>query len=130
MLKKSDVFLLAGIVLCSGVVFAVMALTGILRDSGGKMFAEVTVDGRLYGEFPLYEDIVVDIDETLGNNTLVISEGRAYISEADCPDKYCVQHRAVSNAGETIICLPHKLVLEIKSQENEAADTGIDAVVQ
>ena len=50
--------------------------------------AEVTVDGRLYGEFPLYEDIVVDIDETLGNNTLVISDGQACISEADCPELF------------------------------------------
>lgn len=130
MVKKNDVFLLAGIALLSGVIFAVMALVGILRGSGGKMLAEVTIDGRLYGKFPLYEDIVVDIDEPLGHNTLVISDGQACISKADCPDRYCVKHSAVSKIGETIICLPHKLVVEIKSYGKGAADTGVDAVVQ
>lgn len=130
MVKKNDVFLLAGIALFSGVIFAVMALAGILRGSGGKMLVEVTIDGRLYGEFPLYEDTVVDIDEPLGHNTIVISGGQVCISEADCPDRYCVKHSAVSKIGETIICLPHKLVVEIKSYGKGAADTGVDAVVQ
>jgi len=35
------------------------------------------------------------------------------VIEADCPDKICVKHTNIKNAGETIICLPHKLVIEI-----------------
>lgn len=130
MVKKNDVFLLAGIALLSGVIFAVMALTGISRGSGGKLLAEVTIDGRLYGEFPMYEDTVVDIDEPLGHNTLVISDGQACISEADCPDQYCVRHRAVSKTGETIICLPHKLVVEIKAYGKVSVGADIDATAQ
>ena len=39
--------------------------------------------------------------------------------EADCPDQYCVEHAAIDKVNETIVCLPHKVVLEIT--EGEAA---------
>ena len=101
-----------------------------LNEIGEDKYALVTVDGGVYGEFPLSEDTVVSVDELLGHNTIVISRGQVCISEADCPDRYCVKHSAVSKIGETIICLPHKLVVEIKSYGKGAADTGVDAVVQ
>ena len=100
------------------------------RGEGEDKYVLVTVDGGVYGEFPLSEDTVVSVDESLGHNTIVISRGQVCISEADCPDRYCVKHSAVSKIGETIICLPHKLVVEIKSYGKGAADTGADAVAQ
>lgn len=33
--------------------------------------------------------------------------------EADCPDHYCVDHAAIDKVNETIVCLPHRVVLEI-----------------
>lgn len=34
--------------------------------------------------------------------------------EAECPDQLCVLHNPISKPGETIVCLPNKVVLEIK----------------
>ena len=56
-------------------------------------------------------------------NTLVIEGGRARIEAADCPDKLCVKQRAISKAGESIICLPHKLVIRI------SGESGVDGTV-
>jgi hypothetical protein len=56
-------------------------------------------------------------------NTLVIEGGRARIEAADCPDKLCVKQRAISKAGESIICLPHKLVIRI------SRESGVDGTV-
>lgn len=130
MVKKNDVLLLAGILLSSIIIFVVMLLIGGAHGEGEDKYVLVTVDGGVYGEFPLSEDTVVSVDELLGHNTIVISGGQVCISEADCPDRYCVKHSAVSKIGGTIICLPHKLVVEIKSYGKGAADTGVDAVVQ
>ena len=47
-------------------------------------------------------------------NTLVINGGKASIVSADCPDKLCVHQQEISKAGESIICLPHKLVVRIE----------------
>ena len=51
-------------------------------------------------------------------NTLVIKDGEASMTEADCPDGICVAHRPIKNTGESIVCLPHKIVVEIQSEEN------------
>jgi hypothetical protein len=51
---------------------------------------------------------------------LVIKDGKAFIQNADCPDKICAEHKPISKTGETIVCLPHKLVIEIT--ENEEND--------
>lgn len=51
-------------------------------------------------------------------NIVVIEHGKAFVREANCPDKICVNHSEISNVGESIICLPHKLIVEIKENKN------------
>ena len=62
------------------------------------------------------KDFKEDVITNYGKNILVIKNGSAYVSEADCPDKICTAHRAISKTGESIVCLPHKLVLTIESE--------------
>ena len=47
------------------------------------------------------------------------------MEEADCPDRLCVRQGAVSRVGESIICLPHELVVTV---EGEEMDGGLDGV--
>ena len=44
------------------------------------------------------------------------------MKEADCPDQICVRHKAISKSGESIVCLPHKVVVEISSEEEQDVD--------
>ena len=44
------------------------------------------------------------------------------ISEASCPDKICVNHKRIQKSGETIICAPNKVVVEIKSKSKNEID--------
>ena len=48
------------------------------------------------------------------------------MTKADCPDKLCVNQNAVSKNGESIICLPNKVVVTVDSSEN----SEFDAVAQ
>ena len=48
------------------------------------------------------------------------------MEKADCPDQVCVRHSAISRNGESIICLPHEVVVSIEDGES----SGADAVVQ
>lgn len=50
-----------------------------------------------------------------GYNLIEISGKRIRIKEADCGDLICVQRGWISKKGETIVCLPHQLVIEIQS---------------
>lgn len=75
---------------------------------------QISVSGDVQTSLSLDEDMVYDVETAYGYNQVVIENGQAYVKDADCPDRICVLHKAISNEGETIICLPHQLVVEIK----------------
>ncbi len=121
---RNDIILAVAIVLIATVGLLLFVLT---KEEGSTV--AVKIDGVVTDTYPLSENIEVLIktgenDENI--NVLTIEDGKASISEADCPDKICVETRAVSFVGETIVCLPHKLVIEIT---NEKTDDQIDVAV-
>ena len=62
-----------------------------------------------------------------GVNKVVINDGKVSMTEADCPDELCVKTGKISRVGETIVCLPHRVVVEIKGSQD---DDSIDSVVR
>lgn len=120
-MKKNDFVLIAVLLLVSVAGFALFTASQADGDT-----AVLRIDGVEKARFPLSEDIVKIISTDAGVNTLVIEDGKAYVREADCPDGICVAHRPISMVGETIVCLPHKVVIEIESQ----AERPLDMVVQ
>lgn len=93
--------------LVAGFVF--LLLTETFAEAGNTVV--VTVDGEAFGEYSLYVDAVYEIGE---GNTLTVSGGEAYMSHADCPDKTCIKMGRVFRFGERIICLPNRVILEIR----------------
>lgn len=121
---RNDIILAVAIVLIATVGLLLFVLT---KEEGSTV--AVKIDGVVTDTYPLSENIEVLIKTGENNeniNVLTIEDGKASISEADCPDKICVETRAVSFVGETIVCLPHKLVIEIT---NEKTDDQIDVAV-
>ena len=106
MMKKNDLILAAAVILAACAIFAFQYFS----RSGGEQYVEITVDD---------EDRTVRINET---NCLVISGGSAVMEWADCPDQICVNHRPVSSGGESIICLPNKVVVSVVSSEESSLD--------
>ena len=84
----------------------------ITRQAGGCV--SVRVDGKPVMELPLGEDTRIVLGEGEHTNTLVIENGAAQVVEASCPDQICVNQGAVRYAGESIVCLPHKLVVTVE----------------
>ena len=117
---KRDILLLVVILAVFLVIFAVYHFTH--QETGGV--AVVTVDGEEYGRYSLEEDqeipILIDGEET---NRLVIADGEADMISADCPDQLCVNEKAASKNGETIVCLPNEVVVTIESDEEADFDT-------
>ncbi|MBQ7707325.1 MAG: NusG domain II-containing protein [Lachnospiraceae bacterium] len=73
----------------------------------------ISADGKTIKTLSLDKDEKYVFESDKGYNIVVIKDKEVYVEEADCPDKICVNHKKISNIGETIICLPHKLVVEI-----------------
>ena len=105
------------------VLLAAAAVAGLLffllREDGDRVV--VTVDGEITAVYPLSEDTEVDIltgreEEQL--NRLVIKDGKAYVEIATCPDGICADHKPISRDGESIICLPHRVVVAVEQDRN------------
>lgn len=114
---KNDLILIAVLLL----VVAGAALILFLSRTPGDTVV-VTVDGQLWGEYSLSEDRTVEIKNGDGYNLLVIEGGKAYVRQASCPDGICSSHRPISHNGESIICLPNKVVIEIRSSGSDQPD--------
>ena len=117
-MKRSDL-ILAGAVLA---VAAVILAYQFFRQDSGEHLVEISVDGEHFGTYNLTDEQTIEIDDT---NRVVIEDGAARMEWADCPDQLCVNHRAVSKNGESIICLPHELVVTV---EGEETDGGLDGM--
>lgn len=117
MFKKKDLFLII-IIMITSVFFII---TSVIKKGTSPNTVKITISGLEYASYSLYNDREVEISNGYGNNKIVINNGMVFISEADCPDKYCVKHKPISKSGESIICLPHKLVVEITG-ENDVVD--------
>ncbi|MBQ9132049.1 MAG: NusG domain II-containing protein [Clostridia bacterium] len=114
---KNDMILIGGLLL----VIALGAMILFLLRTPGDTVV-VTVDGRAFGEYPLSRDREVELHSENGYNLLIIREGKAYVSQASCPDGICSSHRPISKSGESIICLPNKVVVEIRTQNKNQPD--------
>lgn len=133
-MKRKDWYLGIGVIavallLLTGmnIMQRVQAKSGQPKDSRESRVV-VTVDGEVYGSYSLSEDQVIEVEEDDFYNRIRIEDGEAYMEEANCPDGYCEEQGKISNRTQTIVCLPHKLVVEIETiqaagQSEENADT-------
>lgn len=114
---RNDLLLVTVLLLLGGVLALFLRLT---RQTGGTV--SVQVDGKLVMELPLNEDRSLVLGEGEHTNTLVIADGKAQVIGASCPDRICVRQGAVQYDGESIVCLPHRLVITVRG----GAANGID----
>lgn len=94
-----------------------------MANRGKADMVVVYQNGREISRYPLTgnETITIPFDGQ-GYNLLMISDGTASVSDADCPDRLCVNQRNIFQKGESIICLPHKLVITIDSDKEGELD--------
>lgn len=116
---KKDIILLSGIILAAFLFWLVPSF--FHRNEPARV--RVYQDGNPIADYPLAEDLVTAISyEEEYYNLLLIEDGKVSVSDADCPDQLCVKQRSISGNGESIICLPHKLVVQIESGEERRLD--------
>ncbi len=111
-----------------GVLLAVAAaVLGLLLLRGNGDTVRVTVNGKFYAEYALTDTVTHDIRTGESSwNRLVIRDGKAYVEDASCPDGICAAHRPIGRDGESIVCLPHGVVITVI---RAASEDGVDIVV-
>ena len=121
--RNDLIFTVALLVLASAVGLSFF----FLRGEGNTV--SVTVDGVLFGSYPLSQDTEVEIRTGIDGenvNLLVIRDGKASVTHASCPDGICAAHKPIHREGESIVCLPNKVVITVGTTDG---DDGLDVVV-
>lgn len=125
-LKKGDIIVII-LIICS---IAGIFLFSNRKISANSKYIRVTVDGKEVQKIHIDGKLkgkTIKIDTEHGYNLLELTEKGIKISESDCPDKICIHMGEIAEAGDMIVCLPHKLIVEIKS-DNENSE--LDAVIK
>ena len=94
-------------------VICITIIIAFFTSDTGKNVV-ISVEGKIVEEYSLSDNITKEIKTDYGYNTVVISNGECFILKADCRDGICVNRGKISKSGESIVCLPHKLIVEIK----------------
>lgn len=110
--NKTLILLAVGILLC-----CLVAGLLLMRSGAGKTQVQVTVNGTVWGTYPLNQNrrVVIGPEDGSWHNTLVIENGSAAIVESDCDNQICVHTPALQEGlVGLIVCLPHGVVVELR----------------
>ena len=114
------------------ICICVILLAGLLIigqkmvSAAGAAQAVVTVDGKSYGTYSLKQEQVIRIETDQGYNELTIKDGKASVTASDCKNQVCVHSMAISQNGQSIICLPHKVIIQITGAGEKQPDAVAD----
>ncbi len=87
-----------------------------------EKYVSIQVDGRETKKIIFDKNIIgktIPIETEYGYNLIEIGDEKVRVIEADCPDKLDVKQGYISKTGEVIVCLPNRLVIEIKGIDDE-----------
>ena len=110
-----DILLIGGCLLLAAVLF----LTSVVgREAGAGVI--VSVNGEEVTRYSLYDNGTYPLNG--GTNTLVIDNGEAWLSHANCPDELSVKQGKIRADGQVITCLPNKLTDTVYGGEQNDVD--------
>lgn len=120
MFKKLDFVIIAVLMILS---FLPEIILGASVGKGfSNTYAEITVSGELYRTIPLSKnkgEEIIKLETKYGTNLIKINNNKIGIIEADCPDQVCMNPEYIEKPGESLVCLPHKVMIEIKGMAED-----------
>lgn len=96
------------------------------RDAKGRI-ANVYVDGALVRSVDLdalTSPLRFTVETERGVNVILAEPGRIRVESADCPDKICVESGWLSDSAAPIVCLPHRVVIELDGETELDGEAG------
>lgn len=104
-LKKGDFVIIASVAI-------MLVLSIVLLVSFSKQGSHVVI--KQNNEIVYNQSISKNATFDTGTNVIVIKDGVVFIKSGDCKNQICVNTGKISKKGESIVCLPNKVIVEIK----------------
>ena len=122
-IKKMDIVIIAVLLIISFTPHLIFFKTS--QKGSKNNYAIIKVDGKIHKKIDLSnvkKSEKVNLNLPNGKNTLLVENNSIEMKSANCNDALCVKQGNISKVGQTIICLPHKLIIEIKGDELDSKD--------
>ncbi len=108
--KKHDLILVLAVLTAAALLLAGRTLF----FSRPPVSVTISVDGKDVMTLDLNQDDDQIIESPGGGrNRVIITDGAVHMEEASCPDKVCIKQGAVSETGQSIVCLPNRVIVTI-----------------
>ena len=121
-IRKADIVLLIVLLVLGLAATLVLARTGTGSPADSKVV--IKSGGEIYGRYPLSEDSEIEVPApSEGENTVTIKGGSVSVSSASCKNQICVRHGSISKSGESIVCLPNRLIVTIEDKSGGEYDS-------
>lgn len=119
--KKIDVIIIFIIIFVA--VISLIIINIYYKDTGKTV--QIFVKNKLIKELPLNKDVTFNIEDGDSYNILLIKDNCVYMTDANCPDKLCIEQGKIKKNGENIICLPHKVIIKVTSDDIQSDKKSI-----
>lgn len=124
--RKKDLIFIFSILIFAVFLLLIQRVYGNAQDEADVV--KITVNQKLYGTYDLNKNQTITIQNDFGINTIQIQNKDVWMEEADCPDGYCKEQGHISKNKQTIVCLPHKLVVEISDDSEKSESDSVDII--
>ena len=113
------------ILLIAAAAAVCLGLSALLLTCGGDaVYAQISSGGKIVKTVNLrIEQQFTVTGENGGSNTITVRDGQIAVTEADCPDHYCME-RGFCGGGTPIVCLPNRLVVRFLGEQSVDAAAG------
>lgn len=126
--KTNLVALVVTVILVGGVALSAFCVAPPTNAAAGYEAVVHDGDGNEY-VLPLDKDTVQTVQSSHGSNTVEVADGRVFVRDADCDTLDCVHQGAIDSPGPQIICLPHRLWIEVVAAgaADQSTSMNVDA---
>ena len=124
--RKKDLIFIFSILIIAVFLLLIQRVYGNAQDEADMI--KITVDQKLYGTYDLNKNQTITIQNDSGINTIQIQNKVVWMEEVDCPDGYCKEQGHISKNKQTIVCLPHKLVVEVSNDSEKTESDHVDII--
>lgn len=119
-MKKGDIVVIFSLIIIFFFSFVYINKSFITTED---KYISVQVNGEEIKQITFgNEKKVYPIRTSFGINVLEVDNDGVRVIEANCPDKLDVKFGKISKVGQAIICMPNRLVIQIKSRQNNDLD--------
>lgn len=122
-MKKGDLFLILAVAV---IALGVWGYNQFLANTSADKMVVIKSEGLVVTQLALDATTSASyrVENDLGSNVVWIREGQVTMHEASCKNQLCVHAAPISQPGLSIVCLPNRVVIEVKGSQT----LGVDAI--